>query len=183
MKKLIPAVALLLVSAVLLSTASFAWFSMNRAVTVTGMELKTKVSDNLFIASDVSNQDSILGESSFVNDITQARQAVLGPVSTVDGKNFYYASSLNARASGAVITPGVYLDYAATGLADDDDTDDYENNFSLNYGVTHDIAEAICMSDRVAVFTGRPACVRREFEIDLDGSALQRRRVLTVFPP
>ena len=42
--------------------------------------------------------------------------------------------------------------------------------------VTHDISEAICMSDRVAVFTGRPACVRREFEIDLDGSALQRRR-------
>ena len=41
--------------------------------------------------------------------------------------------------------------------------------------VTHDIAEAICMSDRVAVFSGRPAAVRKEFEIEMDGTPFERR--------
>lgn len=41
--------------------------------------------------------------------------------------------------------------------------------------VTHDIAEAICMSDRIAVFSGRPAKVKREFEVRLPGGALERR--------
>lgn len=36
--------------------------------------------------------------------------------------------------------------------------------------VTHDISEAIAMGDRVAVFSGRPAKVRREFEIALPAS-------------
>lgn len=41
--------------------------------------------------------------------------------------------------------------------------------------VTHDISEAIAMSDRVAVFSGRPARVRSEFDVDIDGSAFERR--------
>lgn len=41
--------------------------------------------------------------------------------------------------------------------------------------VTHDISEAIAMSDRVAVFSGRPARVRREFDVDIPGSAFSRR--------
>ena len=38
MKKLIPAICLLLVSAVMLGTSTFAWFSMNATVAVTGKE-------------------------------------------------------------------------------------------------------------------------------------------------
>ncbi|MBO4849168.1 MAG: ABC transporter ATP-binding protein [Clostridia bacterium] len=41
--------------------------------------------------------------------------------------------------------------------------------------VTHDIAEAICMSDRVVVFSGRPARVKRSVGIDLAGTAFERR--------
>lgn len=41
--------------------------------------------------------------------------------------------------------------------------------------VTHDIGEAIAMGDRVAVFSGRPARIRREFDVHIEGSALQRR--------
>ncbi len=39
MKKLIPALAMLLVSAILLTTSSFAWFSMNAEVNVKGMQV------------------------------------------------------------------------------------------------------------------------------------------------
>lgn len=42
--------------------------------------------------------------------------------------------------------------------------------------VTHDISEAIAMSDRIAVFSGRPARVRSEHAVTLPGTALERRR-------
>ena len=53
MKKLIPAFALLLVSAVLMSTASFAWFSMNRTVTATNLQVKAVASSSLVIAQNL----------------------------------------------------------------------------------------------------------------------------------
>ena len=46
--KLIPAFVMLLVSAVLMSTASFAWFAMNTTVEATGMEVKAKA-DAIFL--------------------------------------------------------------------------------------------------------------------------------------
>ncbi|MBO7731015.1 MAG: hypothetical protein J6S67_00630 [Methanobrevibacter sp.] len=54
MKKLIPSVILLLISAVLLATSSYAWFSMNTEVTATGMQVQAATSKNLLIkgASD-----------------------------------------------------------------------------------------------------------------------------------
>ena len=48
MRKVIPALALLLVSAVILSSASYAWFSMNTQVTATGMQVTAK-SKNTFL--------------------------------------------------------------------------------------------------------------------------------------
>ncbi len=50
LRKLIPAFALLLVSAVVMSTASFAWFSMNTKVTVSSMTVKATASKNLLIS-------------------------------------------------------------------------------------------------------------------------------------
>ncbi len=42
--------------------------------------------------------------------------------------------------------------------------------------VTHDISEAISMCDRAAVFSSRPARVKKLFDIELTGSAFERRR-------
>ena len=47
-KKLIPALCMLLVSAVMLGSTTFAWFSMNTTVTATGMQVEAK-SDELFL--------------------------------------------------------------------------------------------------------------------------------------
>ena len=49
--KLIPAVAMLLVAAILLSTATFAWFSMNTQVTATGMQVKAVAEGGIVISN------------------------------------------------------------------------------------------------------------------------------------
>ena len=41
--------------------------------------------------------------------------------------------------------------------------------------VTHDISEAVAMSDRVIVLSARPATVKNIFNIDIPGSPLARR--------
>ncbi len=49
MKKLLPALCLLLVSAMLLGTSTYAWFSMNTTVTATGMQVQASVPTSLVI--------------------------------------------------------------------------------------------------------------------------------------
>lgn len=49
MRKLIPAFAMLLVSAIMMSTASFAWFTMNDNVDATGMQIQAKSTGSLVI--------------------------------------------------------------------------------------------------------------------------------------
>lgn len=49
--KLIPAIAMLLVSAVLVSTATFAWFSMNTQVTAKGMQVKAVAEGGIVISN------------------------------------------------------------------------------------------------------------------------------------
>ncbi len=48
--KLIPAIAMLAVSAVTLTTASYAWFTMSKEVSVTGIQLQATAPDNVLIA-------------------------------------------------------------------------------------------------------------------------------------
>ena len=55
-RKLIPAFAMLLLSAVLMSTASFAWFTMNNEVTATDMKLTVTAPAALWIAQDKSSR-------------------------------------------------------------------------------------------------------------------------------
>lgn len=51
MRRLIPAIAMLLVSAVMLSTASFAWFTMSENATAGGMQVTAKASGTLIIGT------------------------------------------------------------------------------------------------------------------------------------
>lgn len=50
MKKLIPALCMLLISAVLLGTSTYAWFSMSGEVSATGMQVKAATDSDLQIA-------------------------------------------------------------------------------------------------------------------------------------
>lgn len=51
MKKLIPALCMLLVAACLMGTSTYAWFSANKAVSATGMQVKAVSTGGLLIAS------------------------------------------------------------------------------------------------------------------------------------
>ena len=99
-KKIIPALCMLLVSAVLLGSSTYAWFSLNNKVTVTGMQVSTKVDNNLLIATS-SEGTTKAAENTFGNALNQSITGKLQPASTVNGVNFFYTN--NAKADGDAI--------------------------------------------------------------------------------
>lgn len=89
--KLIPAIAMLLISAVMLSTATFAWFSMNTTVTATGMQVKAQAEGGIVI----SNESKSAWNASAT--ATNSALAELVPTSTKDGATWYHAVSDDAK--------------------------------------------------------------------------------------
>jgi len=136
-KKLASAAAMLLLSAAMLGTSTYAWFTMNKEVQVTGMELKTKVGSNLLICADnveASYQSGIL---------TQERKALLEPVSTVKGVDGSFFYTIDAAADGhkiKALTDDAFLAYnESTNLTAADTVADktkYDTQFNTKYGVT-----------------------------------------------
>ena len=97
MRKLIPATSMLLVSAMMLASSTYAWFTMNKEVQVTGMEVKTKVGSNLLICS--TNM-----EADYKSDVlSQSRQALLEPVSSINGTDGSFFYTVDAAADGKKI--------------------------------------------------------------------------------
>jgi len=102
-RKLLPAAGMLAVSASMLATSTYAWFTMNKEVSVTGMQMTTKVSENLLIAPDTIANNAKLADSAFRNALVDTKSAFLEPVSTVDGTNFFYTAGTNVQGNGSVI--------------------------------------------------------------------------------
>lgn len=88
-RKLIPAIAMLLVALITTSTASYAWFSMNKQVSATGMTLTATAPANLLISADndvAGDDDATWAATEAVNFTTTGK---LYPASTTNGKDFY----------------------------------------------------------------------------------------------
>lgn len=77
MKKLIPAICMTLIAAVMLASSTFAWFSMNTTVTATDMQVVAK-SDNtyLLISSTSSTANAIQTENNTTTELTVANPKV-----------------------------------------------------------------------------------------------------------
>ena len=75
MRKIIPALAMLLVSAIMMSTASFAWFSMGTTATVDGMKVKATASSSLIIDNDVAKLTSADQTVSFTSSAAELKPA------------------------------------------------------------------------------------------------------------
>ena len=83
-RKLLSAIGMLTVSAVMLTTSTFAWFSINKRAMVKDMSLRATVSSNLLISAD--NAD----DSTYVKDLEKNISALLEPASTVNGEDYFY---------------------------------------------------------------------------------------------
>lgn len=87
-RKLIPAFAMLLIAAVMMSTASFAWFSIRTDVTATGMSVTAIVPASLEISADNTNWDYTADLDAEVTD------KGLEPITYANGK-WYVPSAAN----------------------------------------------------------------------------------------
>lgn len=103
-KKLIPAVAMLTNSAVMLSTATYAWFTMSREVEVTGIKLTATTPQTIEISlgqattsntlthgveATAPNSDDMWTHTAATGSVYQDFGKLI-PVSSVDGFNMFY---------------------------------------------------------------------------------------------
>lgn len=93
MKRLILTLGLLLVSAALLGTSTFAWFSMNKDVTINGMQVKATTPAYIYISSnsDMSGRSNSVAAPSTVTTVS--------PASTKDLINWFKGESDSANSS------------------------------------------------------------------------------------
>lgn len=93
MKRLILTLGLLLVSAALLGTSTFAWFSMNKDVAITGMKVKATTPAYVYI----SNKENMTDKSNQIALKDDASSLV--PASTANLTNWFTAEGASDNAS------------------------------------------------------------------------------------
>ena len=117
MRKLLPALAMLLVSAVMMSTASYAWFAMNNTVSASGMLVKAKSDQTYLLISETPAAEGADEKTHAAAIQTQAITSI-ETVSTT-GKNLeVYPAALKAGSTNR----GNIVFYTAVGTDFDDAT-------------------------------------------------------------
>ena len=169
MKKLIPALCMLLVAAALLGTSTFAWFSMTTQVTASGMTVKAATSKNLVISttSTLKDNEGISKDSTIsqVKILTPASTATLAGTQkffTTDNENINYSDG--AMKAGTVVTAvtpitdnttekGNVVKHTFYIRADGADTDSFTKLYVESITLTSQAA-AITKALRVGVVSG-----------------------------
>ncbi|HAE89154.1 MAG TPA: hypothetical protein DCG79_04760 [Clostridiales bacterium] len=134
LRKLIPALVMLLIAAAFVGTSTYAWFSMNRIVNVSGMSVTTKVEDSLLIAE--TNAEA----NYFAGPLAQSRVGRLRPVSSVNGVSFFYSEAGNVTGNGAARSV-TYTAYSEAATANNTlapantGKTNYDEDFQTAYGV------------------------------------------------
>lgn len=108
MRKLIPALSMLMVAAIMLTTASFAWFTMNETVTATGVQIQAKSDGSLIIGTSPLTWQSN-GTSVDVSEANEAFKAVrkLTPVNFLKDTGVWQKPDMGTN--GATIDPATGL--------------------------------------------------------------------------
>lgn len=118
-KKLIPAVAMLTTSAVMLSTATYAWFTMSREVEVTGIKLTATTPQTIEVSlgkatagatitskteATAPGDDEKLWSNKAATSSVYASFGKLIPASSTDGTNLYYTTKAKENGKSVDIT-------------------------------------------------------------------------------
>jgi len=90
-KKIASAAAMLLLSTAMLGTATYAWFTMNKEVQVTGMEVKAHAEEGLLINEVATANSNTWDELATAN--TTPTTVVMRPASTADLTTWWHANS------------------------------------------------------------------------------------------
>ena len=97
-KKLIPALCMLLISAVLMGTSTYAWFSMNMSVTATGMTVTAKSNSTYLLIDTVDN--AATKTASAVTKIATNHSATIYPVAFNDTADEKTVNGVNVPVNG-----------------------------------------------------------------------------------
>ena len=122
-KKLIPALCMLLISAVLMGTSTYAWFSMNKTVTATGMTVTANADSAYLIIKEGTSLDgsaktanakvtASLKPVAPMGELTSTNIGTLGSWGTAvsdDPNNASSTAPLTALTSGTLEGNGNYL--------------------------------------------------------------------------
>ena len=132
-KIIVPALGIIAFATAASITGTIAWFTANNAVSVSGMQFKTQVGNNLLIADNQTG--ATFTDSVFATSLTQTRRAKLEPVSSIDGVGFYYTTVANDNGSAKTASP-FYAYSEGASLADTDaDKTAHDASFNTSYGV------------------------------------------------
>ena len=106
MRKLIPAFAMLMVAAIMMTTASFAWFTMNETVTATGVQIQAKSDGSLIIDTNPLTWESV-GTSVDISKAYADFQKVqkLSPVTLDKASGAWQVPTAAAGSNKPVINP------------------------------------------------------------------------------
>jgi hypothetical protein len=111
-RKLIPAIAMLTTSAIMLSTATYAWFTMNKTVSVTNMQVQAKADQGLLINEVATAGDSHWDE---LATTSQTGGIQLHATSTADTKTWYVAYSKKSNTAASATSGNASTDLTAEG--------------------------------------------------------------------
>ena len=137
MKKLIPALCMLLVAATLLGTSTYAWFSMNETVEATNMQVTAKSSSTFLLIGDSAD---VATDKTNVKETVEAAYISVGNADKKCYPVAYYAvaSTLNGHATEAgkwYFTTSDKLDTAVSGNASITEITEGDESYMLTYKV------------------------------------------------
>ena len=103
-RKLIPAAAMLCISAAMLATSTYAWFTMNKEVSVTSMQVMAQAEAGLLVSE--ANSTGPAGWDNVATFNVSGQEPIqLFPASTLNSLEWWHAMS-NIPTDGAGITSG-----------------------------------------------------------------------------
>ncbi len=115
MKKLIPAIVMVLICAVTLSTASFAWFSMNTQVTATGMQVTAKSDNTYLLISSTETTAANIQADGLKTVALNVDAKVFPSAPAISAAELAYLTTAGKDVSGAtIVTEGVKVENQAT---------------------------------------------------------------------